>query len=122
MNPSLTPLTPLMNMNIKHLISVALATVFIAAAADAAPKTDSRKKLEQENRRLQEKLDSLQAELESLRAEAELIDSLEMAVAYGDSVEAETPMEYTVEVTDSLLNIWYAHAMAADDPGFDKDN
>ena len=109
-------------MNIKHLISVALATVFIAAAADAAPKTDSRKKLEQENRRLQERLDSLQAELESLRAEAELIDSLEMAVAYEESAEAETPMEYTVEVTDSLLNIWYAHAMAADDPGFDMDS
>lgn len=109
-------------MNIKHLISVALATVFIAAAADAAPKTDSRKKLEQENRRLRERLDSLQAELESLMAEAELIDSLEMAVAYEESAEAETPMEYTVEVTDSLLNIWYAHAMAADDPGFDMDS
>lgn len=112
-----------MNMNIKHLISVALATVFIAGAADAAPKTDSRKKLEEENRRLQERLDSLQTELDKHMVAKETLDSLDMiAVCYEENEVADAPFEYTTEVTDSLLNIWYAHTMAADDPGFDMDS
>lgn len=109
-----------MNMNIKHFISVALATVFIAGAASAAPKTDNRKKLEEENRKLQERLDSLQAELEKYKAEETVADSLDIIVTYEESTE--TTLEYTTEVTDSLLNIWYAHSMAADDPGFDMDS
>ncbi len=112
-----------MDMNIKHLISVALATVFIAGAADAAPKTDSRKKLEEENRRLQERLDSLQTELDKHMVAKEILDSLDMiAVCYEENEVADAPFEYTTEVTDSLLNIWYAHTMAADDPGFDMDS
>ena len=117
-------------MNIKKIISAATAAIMAVAtgtAAYAGPKTDGRKKLEDENRRLLEVIDSLYMELDRYRAEADLTDSLEMEMlaAYGEAVERSTesfePMEYTTEVSDSLLNIWYAHrqAYAEDDLNLD---
>ena len=114
-------------MKIFRTITVALAAVFLVAApAYAGPKNDSRKKIEEENRRLQEKIDSLQMELDRYRMEADVTDSLEieMLEAYGESVERSRdsfePMEYTAEVSDSLLNIWYAHQMAAYEVDFEE--
>lgn len=114
-------------MKIFRTITVALAAVFLVAApAYAGPKNDSRKKIEEENRRLQEKIDSLQMELDRYRMEADVTDSLEieMLEAYGESVEMSResfePMEYTAEVSDSLLNIWYAHQMAAYEVDFEE--
>lgn len=114
-------------MNIFRTITVALAAVFLASSpAYAGPKNDSRKKIEEENKRLQEKIDSLQMELDRYRMEADVTDSLEieMLEAYGESVERSRdsfePMEYTAEVSDSLLNIWYAHQMAAYEVDFEE--
>ncbi len=114
-------------MKIFRTITVALAAVFLVATpAYAGPKNDSRKKIEEENRRLQEKIDSLQMELDRYRMEADVTDSLEieMLEAYGESVERSRdsfePMEYTAEVSDSLLNIWYAHQMAAYEVDFEE--
>ena len=114
-------------MKIFRTITVALAAVFLVAApAYAGPKNESRKKIEEENRRLQEKIDSLQMELDRYRMEADVTDSLEieMLEAYGESVERSRdlfePMEYTAEVSDSLLNIWYAHQMAAYEVDFEE--
>ena len=114
-------------MKIFRTITVALAAVFLVAApAYAGPKNDSRKKIEEENRRLQEKIDSLQMELDRYRMEADVTDSLEieMLEAYGESVERSRDsfehMEYTAEVSDSLLNIWYAHQMAAYEVDFEE--
>ena len=114
-------------MKIFRTITVALAAVFLASSpAYAGPKNDSRKKIEEENKRLQEKIDSLQMELDRYRMEADVTDSLEieMLEAYGESVEMSResfePMEYTAEVSDSLLNIWYAHQMAAYEVDFEE--
>ena len=106
--------------------------VFIAAvmgtAAYAGPKNESKKKGEEERRRLLAVIDSLQMELDRYRAEADLTDSLEleMLAAYGESVERSTetfqPMEYTVEVSDSLLSIWYSHRQAYAEDNFDLDS
>lgn len=110
-------------MIMKRLMAVALAAVFIAAAstdsAYAGPKNDNRKKIEEENKRLQEKIDSLQMELERFKAEIaaeeEFTDSLEIEI-----IEDYEPIEYTAEVSDSLLNVWYAHKKAEGEIDFDE--
>ncbi len=113
-------------MKIFRTITVALAAVFLVAApAYAGPKNDSRKKIEEENRRLQEKIVALLMELVRYSMEADVTDSLEieMLEAYGESVERSRdsfdPIEYTTEVSDSLMNIWYAHQMAAYEVDFE---
>ena len=118
-------------MNINKIISAATAALIAVAssvAAYAGPKNDGKKKLEDENRRLLEIIDSLYLELDRYRVETEITDSLEleMLAAYGEAVERSTetfePLEYTTEVSDSLLNIWYAHrqAYAEDDMNLDS--
>ena len=109
-------------MNIKRTITVALAAVFLAKAPAYAGPKNNKKKIEEENRKLLEKIDSLQAELERYKTEADSLE-IEMLEAYGASVERSRstiePIEYTAEVSDSLLNIWYAHKMAADEVDFE---
>lgn len=117
-------------MRLIRFIPVALATVFLATmampAAYAGPK--DKKKIEEENRRLQERIDSLQMELDRYKAELDFTDSLEieMLEAYGESVERSRevfePLEHTAEVSDSLLNIWYAHKKAEGEIEFDMDS
>ena len=110
-------------MIMKRLMAVALAAVFIAGAetdsAYAGPKNDNRKKIEEENKRLQEKIDSLQMELERFKAEIaaeeEFTDSLEIEI-----IEDYEPIEYTAEVSDSLLNVWYAHKKAEGEIDFEE--
>lgn len=118
-------------MNINKIISAACAALIAvasSAAAYAGPKNDGKKKLEEENKRLLEVIDSLYMELDRYRAEVDMTDSLEleMLAAYGESVarseDEAISYEYTAEVTDSLLNIWYAHAQAADVPEYDMDS
>lgn len=107
----------------KRLMAVALAAVFIAGAATdtvyAGPKNDNRKKIEEENKRLQEKIDSLQMELEKFKAEiaveGAISDTLEMEI-----IEDYEPVEYTAEVSDSLLNVWYAHKQAEGELDFSE--
>ena len=128
-----------MIMNGKIFISVALATVFLAAttadAAQKSPRNDEKKRLEAENIRLREQIDSLMMELDRYRAELDMTDSMEieMLAAYGESIERSTDgfepqgldspeLEYTAEVSDSLLNIWYAHRMASEEVEFDMDS
>ena len=81
----------------------------------------NRLKLKEQNRRLQEMVDSLQYELERCKADLHYTDSIagEMLEIYeenNDKVGAGlSPEDYTVEVSDSLLNIWYTHMVASDD-------
>jgi membrane-bound lytic murein transglycosylase D len=80
----------------------------------------NRLKLKEQNRRLQEMVDSLQYELERCKADLHYTDSIagEMLEIYeenNDKVGAGlSPEDYTVEVSDSLLNIWYTHMVASD--------
>ncbi len=103
------------------IIAVACAAVFLAgtqyihAAADGTKEEKSRYRLKEENRRLKERLDSLQNELERYKAELQYTDSVagEMMQVYAENMDKGTadlePEDYTAEVSDSLLNIWYTH-------------
>lgn len=113
-------------MKIKHIMTVALAAVFLAGAHDLNAAENIRKdiwrsRLKKENKALAAKVDSLQAELERYRMELNYADSLanEMFGIYDESADttaAGIALEYyTAEVSDSLLNIWYSHKMAAED-------
>ena len=97
-------------------MAVIIAAV-MGTAAYANPKTD-KKKQDDEKLRLLAAIDSLKTELERYRAVIDLTDSLqlEMLAAYGEGAERSSeefePMEYTTEVSDSLLSIWYSHKQA----------
>lgn len=121
-----------MTMRIKTIIAVALATVFLAGPATAAGRSEERNrtKLKEENRRLKLELDSLRMELERCKAELQYSDSIanEMIELYGidegQGAIGISPEEYTAEISDSLLNIWYAHRMASEEgmEEFDMDS
>lgn len=115
-------------MNIRKLIAVALATVFAAVAVSAGETATIRKKdngpktkiqLKKENVRLKSELDSLKLELERYRLQAEYTDSIEaeMMNLYAENEDKSAaginPEDYTAEVSDSLLNIWYVHKKAS---------
>lgn len=123
-------------MNIRKLIAVALATVFAAVAASAGETATIRKKdngpktkiqLKKENVRLKSELDSLKLELERYRLQAEYTDSIEaeMMNLYAENEDKSAaginPEDYTADISDSLLNIWYVHKMASSDNMEDYD-
>ena len=109
-------------MNIRKIIAAVSAAAFIALSftyeADAKAQKDKRtkKELQAENASLMAELDSLKQEIEKYRAELYRTDSLtnEILDYYEVSQEGDslTIENYTAEVSDSLLNIWYAHKMA----------
>ncbi len=113
-------------MKIHKIIAVAVAAVFLAGAQDIYAQT----KLKDENRMLKERLDSLQIELDRYRTELQRADSIacEYMALYGGSGNNASgtdiaPEDYTAEVSDSLLNIWYAEKMASDgDIEYDMDS
>lgn len=119
-------------MTIKRLLTVALAAVFIAAipgtAKNDSPIRKDRKSLEKKNADLKARMDSLKKEIERYRCELHIADSInsEMIAMYeGNSESDETsisPEDYTAEVSDSLLNIWYLHKKTTVDEEFDMDS
>lgn len=115
-------------MNIRKFIAVAAATAFITAGAvaEAAEKrkdgnTRTKTQLQKENQELKAKLDSLTLELEKYRQEMEYADSItqEMLELYEENEDKSAaginPEDYTAEISDSLLNIWYVHKRASSD-------
>ena len=120
-------------MNIRTIIAVVFAAAFLASPAMAAQADNKdgkgKVKLKEENRRLKSELDSLRAELYRYKADLRYSDSLATAMVelYGQDEGHDgvglSPEDYTAEVSDSLLNIWYAHRMASDDTEeFDMDS
>ena len=106
-------------MNIMKLIAVASAAAFIAVTASAKPADDGRKKADiiKENRSLRSEIDSLKAELERYREELRRTDSIsnEILEIYETEEMQDTAITYTAEVSDSLLNIWYAHRIVSEE-------
>ena len=110
-------------MNIKQRLTVAVAAVFIvfgtSAESYAIQKRDGNKKtnLLKENQCLRNKVDSLKSELEKYRLELKRTDSMTNELLKYYEREDSTPakdsitIEYTAEVSDSLLNIWYTHKL-----------
>lgn len=115
-------------MDIRKIIAVAVAaafaaTAFAAEASDEATQKPQKKKMQlvtrtrlaKENELLKAELDSLKLELEKYRMELEYTDSItnEMMNLYEENEEKSAaginPEDYTPEVSDSLLNLWYVH-------------
>ena len=117
---------------IKRLLTVALAAVFIAGASAQAQNTDTSKKnkktLETENIVLKEKLDSLVKELERCRTELHIADSINNGLSEMFECQASServsiaPEDYTAEVSDSLLSIWYLQKNTSLEDGYDMDS
>lgn len=117
-------------MKLMRFIAVALAAVFVATGAAAQDKVQKEKKLpikivtkaqlKKENLKLQSELDSLKAEIERYRIEDSLAH--EIMGIYEEQEEEVTlsPEDYTVEVSDSLLDLWYAHKKVCE-YGFDEE-
>lgn len=124
-------------MNIRKIFAVALAAAFAVTlhaqeAKEGTAAAREKKKIQlqlvkkadliDENTRLKEELDSLRNELERYRMELAYTDSLtlEMMEVYeeneGRSAAGINPEDYTPEVSDSLLSLWYVHSrVSADD-------
>ena len=112
-------------MNIRRIIAVALAAAFaVTAGAEGTQDNKPEKKktqlstrtsLKKENEQLKAKLDSMKMELEKYRMELEYTDSItnEMMALYEENEDKSAaginPEDYTAEISDSLLNIWYVH-------------
>ena len=103
-------------MNIRNLITVAAAAVFIASMAtdaSAASRKDEKKRLTEENIRLQSRIDSLRNELEVYRTRLQEADNIKNALLEpaecAQTQEAFKPEieEYTETISDSLLHAWY---------------
>ena len=118
----------------------------LPAAAGMQQDRKTRKQLEKENVQLRQRLEAVQQELDWLKTDAHERDSIRQqldelyredrdkeaagmggAVDYFDSPvygggdylddgQQEGPIDYTDDVTDSLLSIWYLHRQLREDP------
>lgn len=87
--------------------SLTFTTVPASAADREKPK--SRKELARENARMREVLDSLISELENVRSKA--VHHVPEQINEGEpAIEGLLPEDYTLDVTDSLLSLWYVHS------------
>ena len=133
----------ILTMNIRKIIAVALAAAFAVTAyaegtgSESGQKPERRKiqwlkrtGLKKENARLKAELDSIRIELDKYRMELEYTDSIanEMMNLYEEnelkSAAGINPDDYTPEVSDSLLNLWYVHSRvnAEDMSEYDMDS
>lgn len=104
-------------MKTKNIIAAFTAGLFIAVSAAAAPQRDKapKKKLVKENAELRRQIDSLKHEIEACRSELQMNDSIAEQVRdlYNDNEgkggAGLNPEDYTPEISDSLLNLWYVH-------------
>ena len=89
--------------------SILLLMLLLLPVMDAAAQNrPTRKALLAENEVLRFSLDSLQTLLDSLESRRSHEDSLLMSLYVGNEPEAEEPeFDYTPEVADSLLQLWY---------------
>ena len=133
-------------MILKKLMAVVvLSAAFIASAAAndkdslslSRPKkikfmsVTTKNQLKKQNSQLKNELDSMRMELERYRTDYAIMDSINnemMAMYRGNEGNGRTsilPEDYTVEISDSLLNLWYAHTVVNDiddSESFDMDS
>lgn len=91
------------------LAAFSLTFTTVPASAADREKPKSRKELARENARMREVLDSLISELENVRSKA-VHHTPEQADEGGLAIEGLLPEDYTLDVTDSLLSLWYVHS------------
>ena len=114
-------------MKIGKYIAVASAAAFITLTvpveAFGAKRYEDKNKLsiKKENILLRQELDSLKAEIEKYRMELRRTDSMtnELLNFYESSQnmpqEDTVTIEYTAEVSDSLLNLWYVQKLVTEE-------
>ena len=99
----------------RYIILAAFLLACIPAAAQKPAQKMTRRQLIKENIRMAKQLDSLRLLLEDYQEQLQAEDSLrtEIIDLYSENEDKEaaglSPEEYTPEVTDSLLNLWYVH-------------
>ena len=94
--------------SVAALAAFSLTFTTVPALAADREKPKSRKELARENARMREVLDSLISELENVRSKA-VHHIPEQADEGGLAIEGLLPEDYTLDVTDSLLSLWYVH-------------
>lgn len=111
-------------MTYRKTFAVALATAFIGLCLPTCPmsaQVKNRNDLKLENAMLRTQLDSLKAEICKYQQELKRTDSMvnEILSLYEQESrqEAETrnETEYTAEVSDSLLSVWYLQKLIAEE-------
>ena len=121
-----------MRLKIFMTATMMAAFIFGASSSDAQAQTKKTKELEEELTRLKDSLKTLNKQLEVLEEEnLRFRIDLSLAEDSSDDTTDKTdtcqtilaPEDYTVEVTDSLLDLWYTHQMAqeAADEHYDMD-
>lgn len=107
-----------------------MAAFIFGCCAEATAQSKKNKQLQEELRLLKDSLSVLNKQVETLEEE-NLKYRLDLAGAgqeesdTASSVETDiSPEDYTIEVTDSLMDLWYIHQMAidAEDDFFDMDS
>ena len=107
-----------------------LAAFIFGFSADASAQSKKNKQLKEELRLLKDSLSVLNKQVETLEEE-NLKYRLDLAAAEqeesdtaGSMATGISPEDYTIEVTDSLMDLWYIHQMAidAEDDFFDMDS
>lgn len=91
------------------------AFIFGASSSDANAQIKKSKEVEEELQSLRDSLEALRAQLvsleeENLRYRTELSEEEDTTC---NQITDINPEDYTVEVTDSLIDLWYTHQMAA---------
>ena len=102
-------------MHVNKILVSALLCVALTAPALGQNLRLTKKQLRQENARLRMQMDSLRIDLEKYRSDSRLNDSIvsELRDIYENNAQRSAaglnPEDYTPEITDSLLSIWYLH-------------
>ena len=91
------------------------AFIFGASSSDANAQIKKSKEMEEELQSLRDSLEALRAQLVSLEEEnlRYRTDLSEEEDTTCNQITDINPEDYTVEVTDSLIDLWYTHQMAA---------
>lgn len=113
------------------IIALFSSILILLALSPVEADAQSRGKLKKENVVLKARLDSLMSLLDAERKDAHERDSVtqEMLSIYQENERKHdvwlNPDDFTPEVTDSLMNIWYLHRQSKDqpfEPEFDMDS
>ena len=109
-------------MNIVKSLAIAILTITLAIPTSGATIRDEKNKaaLRRENEALRKELDSLRCEIEKYREELKRTDSLTNEILSSYEAEEETvcdssAIEYSIEVSDSLLHAWYQQMSGPED-------
>lgn len=107
-----------------------IAAFIFGCSAEASAQSKKNKQLQEELRILKDSLSILNKQVQNLEAE-NLKYRLDLAAVEQEGSDTATyietgisPEDYTIEVTDSLMDLWYVHQMAidAENDFFDMDS